>query len=104
MKNKVLFLSTYPLTPEEIRDGFYQRVLNIDSFFKEDKRTYLSVSLFKNFNKDILVIDSNLTFVKCNFFSNFFYIVKLFNNASLVYIQSLFNTLYPFLFIKFIYV
>lgn len=102
MKKSILFLSDYPLTPEQIRDGFFQRVLDIDDFFKDNNRIYLSVSLFSNFRKQSLVINSNLIFIKCNLFFNLLFIIKLFNNANLVYIQSLFNTLYTFIFIKLI--
>ena len=32
----ILFLSKYPVLDEEFRDGFYQRVENIDNFFHDD--------------------------------------------------------------------
>ncbi|WP_307878363.1 hypothetical protein [Acinetobacter seifertii] len=78
----ILFLSKYPQSPEEYRDGFFQRVENIDNFFKEDERIYLSVSLFKNFKAKIAEHGLR-TEVNCNFFLHFIYILKLFKKVHL---------------------
>ena len=69
----ILFLSKYPQTPEEFRDGFYQRVENIDRFFVDDQRTYLSVSFFKNLKKKVRK-DENREEIDCNLFLHFFMI------------------------------
>lgn len=98
----ILFLSKYPQSPEEYRDGFFQRVENIDNFFKEDERIYLSVSLFKNF-KPKIAKHGLRTEVNCNFFLHFIYILKLFKKSSFVYIQSIYNALNLILFIFFIH-
>ena len=89
----ILFLSKYPQTPEEFRDGFYQRVENIDRFFVDDQRTYLSVSFFKNLKKKVRK-DENREEIDCNLFLHFFMIFNLFRKSSLVYIQSIYNALY----------
>ncbi len=54
----ILFLSKYPHTKEEFRDGFFQRVVDIDSFFKNDERVYLNVQLFRNYSKTIVKEDN----------------------------------------------
>lgn len=97
----ILFLSKYPQTPEEFRDGFYQRVENIDRFFIDDERIYLSVSLLKNLRRKN-ISHGLRTEVHCNFFLHFFYILKVFRQCSFVYIQSIYNALNLILFILFI--
>ncbi|WP_445114566.1 glycosyl transferase family 1 [Acinetobacter sp. WZC-1] len=96
----ILFLSKYPQTPEQYRDGFFQRVENIDQFYLDDERVYLNASFFKNLRKN--VIENGLrTEITCNVFFHFFTIFKLFKSSSLVYIQSIYNALNLFLFIVF---
>lgn len=99
----ILFLSKYPCTKEEFRDGFFQRVVDIDTNFEHDERAYLSISLFRNISSKMG--DSSQTLRRsysCNLFLHFFFIIKLFRTAKLVYVQSLYNALYSFLFIKYI--
>ncbi|HHP7910483.1 glycosyl transferase family 1 [Acinetobacter baumannii] len=97
----ILFLSKYPQSPEEYRDGFFQRVENIDRYYLNKERVYLSTSLFKNFKKKI-VKHGLRTEVNCNVFLHFFYILMLFRKSAYVYIQSIYNTLNLILFIFFI--
>lgn len=94
----ILFLSKYPQTPEEYRDGFYQRVENVDRFFKDDKRVYLSVSLLKNFKRKS-VKNGLREEINCNLILHFFLILILFKKSSIVYIQSIYNALYTIGFI-----
>ena len=94
----ILFLSKYPVLDEEFRDGFYQRVENIDNFFHDDERTYLNISLFKNAKKQFKKVDKR-TELSCNFFLHFFTIFQLFKRSNIVYIQSIFNALNALLFI-----
>ena len=94
----ILFLSKYPVLDEEFRDGFYQRVENIDNFFRDDERTYLNISLFKNAKKQFKKVDKR-TELSCNFFLHFFTIFQLFKRSNIVYIQSIFNALNALLFI-----
>lgn len=96
----ILFLSKYPELDEEYRDGFYQRVENIDNFFSEDERIYLNVSLFKNLNFKSIQHNNRLQ-VSCNLFLHFFYILRAFKKSNLVYIQSIYNALNLILFIIF---
>ncbi|MEN8276051.1 glycosyl transferase family 1 [Acinetobacter seifertii] len=96
----ILFLSKYPELDEEYRDGFYQRVENIDNFFSEDERIYLNVSLFKNLNFKSIQHNNRLQ-VSCNLFLHFFYILRAFKKSNLVYIQSIYNALNLILFILF---
>ncbi|MDA3462107.1 glycosyl transferase family 1 [Acinetobacter nosocomialis] len=97
----ILFLSKYPQSPEEYRDGFFQRVENIDQYYLNEERVYLSTSLFRNFKKKVIKHGLR-TEVSCNFFLHFLYIFKLFKGCSLVYIQSIYNALNLILFINFI--
>ncbi|MFW2175822.1 glycosyl transferase family 1 [Acinetobacter guillouiae] len=94
----ILFLSKYPQAPQEYRDGFFQRVENIDHFYLDEERVYLSASFLKNFKKDV-VKNGLRTEIKCNVFLHFFIIFKLFKNSSLIYIQSIYNAMNLFLFI-----
>lgn len=94
----ILFLSKYPQTPEEFRDGFFQRIDSIDHFYANDERVYLDVSFFKNFRKNI-VNNQVRTQIECNFFSHFFFILGLFRKASFVYIQSIYNAITTIFFI-----
>ncbi|MDO7483953.1 glycosyl transferase family 1 [Acinetobacter baumannii] len=96
----ILFLSKYPELDEEYRDGFYQRVENIDNFFKEDERIYLNVSLFKNLNLKSTQYNNRLQ-VSCNLFLHFFYIFSTFKKSNFVYIQSVYNALNLIIFIIF---
>ena len=97
----ILFLSKYPHTKEEFRDGFFQRVVDIDSFFKNDERVYLNVQLFRNYSKTI-VKEDNKTEYNCNLIIHFLFILSIYKKSNLVYIQSLHNVLFNFLFIKWI--
>ena len=44
----ILFLSKFPQTELEYRDGFFQRVASIDQFYQKDERLYLDVSMLNN--------------------------------------------------------
>ncbi|MEQ1135663.1 glycosyl transferase family 1 [Acinetobacter seifertii] len=94
----ILFLSKYPQTPEEFRDGFYQRVENVDRFFIDDERIYLNISLLKNLKKKI-AINTLRQEVSCNLFVHFLFIIGLFRKSSFIYIQSIYNALYSIIFI-----
>lgn len=94
----ILFLSKYPELDEEFRDGFYQRVENIDNFFYDDERTYLNISFFKNRKKKLKQHDKR-TELSCNLFLHFFTIFYLFQKSNIVYIQSIYNALTALVFI-----
>ena len=67
----ILFLSEYPQTEEQKKDGFFQRVIGIDSFFLEEERIYLKVSPFHFFKMRKINVDAHLTSIYCNFFLSF---------------------------------
>lgn len=94
----ILFLSKYPETPQEYRDGFFQRVVSIDKFYSNDERVYLHTSLFRNWNKKKRV-NGLRTDISCNIILHFFTILDFFNRSSLVYIQSIYNAIYTVIFI-----
>lgn len=99
----ILFLSKYPETASEFRDGFFQRVVDIDGYFTDKHRIYLNISLLKNHKKYVIDEADNMRKIYyLNFFLHLFLIIRMFNNAEFVYIQSLHNTLYSFPFIKLI--
>ncbi|WP_312266703.1 hypothetical protein [Neisseria sp.] len=93
-----LFLAKYPQTEIELRDGYFQRIENIDYFFRKDKRIYLNVSITKNKKKTKRIVD-NRTEVSCNVFLHFFLILSIFKSSKIVYIHSIYNTLANIFFI-----
>lgn len=97
----ILFLSKYPQTEEEYRDGFFQRVVHIDSIFENRAKVYLVSSPYRYFKKTYLVNESEKRIiVKCNIFFHFALIMKLFSKSKVVYIHSMHNLLYLFMFLK----
>lgn len=97
----ILFLSKYPTTNEEFRDGFFQRVLNIDELFFNQEKVYLAVSPYRYFKKSYLVQKDNRIVIRCNLLLHIVLIIRFFSQANIIYIQSIHNILYSFLFIKF---
>jgi len=95
----ILFLSKYPEKDQEFQDGFYQRVMNIDSLFDETQKIYLDVKFFGNWKK-YHKVEHNRILLYCNVFLHFTIIISSFKNSKLVYIQSLYNLLYTFPFLK----
>ncbi|OCK52657.1 hypothetical protein BA768_11095 [Chryseobacterium sp. CBo1] len=96
----ILFLSKFPTTDEEFRDGFFQRVTHIDKLFCDCRKVYITASPYRNFRKFIAVQNNDRVIIKCNLFLHLNLIIKYFLKANLVYIQSIHNILYLFLFIK----
>ena len=73
----ILFLSKYPQTAVEFRDGFFQRVASIDEFYLRDERVYLNTSLLGNKTKKVTRTELR-TEISCNVFLHFFTILSLF--------------------------
>lgn len=96
----ILFLSKYPETPQEFRDGFFQRVVSIDKFYSYEKRVYLHTSLFRNWRKKVLV-DGLRTHISCNILLHFITVFILFKKSSFIYIQSIYNAIYTIFLILF---
>ncbi|ENV14908.1 MULTISPECIES: hypothetical protein [Acinetobacter] len=94
----ILFLSKFPQTEAEYRDGFFQRVASIDQFYQRDERIYLDISFFHNWKKEVSKSDLRME-VSCNILLHFFFILNCFNKCSFVYIQSIYNAIYTILFI-----
>ena len=97
----ILFLSKYPETKEDFREGFFQRVVHIDSLFEGKKKVYLTTSPYRYFRKTCLEKDGeNRVVIRCNLILHLALILSLFKNSKLIYIHSIHNLLYQFLFIK----
>lgn len=96
----MLFLSHYP-DEDSVKDGMSQRIVNIDSFFKSDNRTYLNISL-RRFPKVKTKTINQLTIIECNFFFHFFYISRIVRKADKVYIHSVLNVLNSLIFLLFV--
>lgn len=96
----ILFLSKYPETQQELQDGFYQRVVHIDSLFQTKERSYLDIRLFdywRIIKKDDR--EGRVT-IQCNLLVHLFIILRTFKKSELVYIQSIYNLLYTFPFFR----
>ncbi|MFC0428818.1 glycosyltransferase [Chryseobacterium scophthalmum] len=97
----ILFLSKYPQSREDLRDGAYQRVIHIDSIFKENRKVYITVSPYRYFRKTYLENNAEKRIVvRCNLIFHLGLILSLFKSSKLIYIHSIHNLLYQFLFIK----
>lgn len=88
MKN-IIFFSTYPVKNEQLADGYFARVKNIDDIFEVDHRTYLDLSLIKNFKYKHIQVNEKLTIIKANVFCHYTKILKILKTAPVFYIQSL---------------
>ena len=69
MKRKLLFLAPYP-DNRYPKDGMINRIISIDSFFKNETRTYLYVSSTKNIKK-YYKCEGNLEIFELNIFFHF---------------------------------
>lgn len=97
----ILFLSKYPQTQEDLRDGLFQRVVNIDSLFREEKKIYLTASPYRYFKKIYLTDNiENRIIIQCNLILHLGLILNLYKNSTTIYIHSIHNLLYQFIFFK----
>lgn len=99
MEIKLLFLAPYP-NEHNIKDGMISRVNAIDSFFKNDYRTYLHVSL-SQFKKSKHKIEGNVEAYELNIFYHFITIFKILNSAKIIYSHSIYMSLFVWPFIIF---
>jgi len=97
----VLFLGNYPIG-DAVKEGMSQRMLNIDSYYSNDNRVYLDISLFRNRSSSKNQIDDKLSIYHYNTFLHAFLIIKFFIAAQKIYIHSVYNVL-PSLFFIFIF-
>ena len=95
----LLFLSEYPHDPEKKREGYFQRVLHIDDHFRDQPRIYLHIHPWRFFRKSVRREDEFLKSYQLNLFLHFFLILKIFRGCGTVYIQTIYNLLYPLLFV-----
>ena len=86
---KILFLAPYP-NEENIKDGYIQRIKNIDNLFLNCKRCYLLISLKTNI-KDEEYNDNNVDVLKLNLFRNFKKIKNIISGYNKIYIHSIYR-------------
>jgi len=91
MKN-IIFFARYP-NNENLQDGFYVRVKNIDNIFINENRIYLCISILHNYHFNETK-KNNLIIVNANIFLHYFKIKKLFHKSNIFYIHSLHNFLW----------
>lgn len=87
MKRKLLFLAPYPDTRYP-KEGMFNRIISIDSHFKNEKRTYLYASLNRHFKK-FQKIEGNLEIIELNIFIHFFKIVNILFSSENIYSHSI---------------
>jgi hypothetical protein len=85
----ILFISPYPVVNEQLADGYFARIKNVDDIFEADNRIYLDLSLTKNFKYKYVKVNEKLTIIKANVFCHYFKILKVLKMAAVFYIQSL---------------
>lgn len=85
----ILFITTYP-NDENSKDGYVQRVKNIDNLFVDIHRIYIVISI-KPWIKDEEWERNNVTFYKLNLFRNFMKIKKIIQSVSHIYIHSIYR-------------
>lgn len=100
MKRKILFLAPYP-DDRYPKDGMITRILNIDHHFKDEKRTYLYVSLMRNF-KRYYRFDGNLEVFELNILLHLFEIISIMFSAENIYSHSIYQLKNIWFFIVFI--
>jgi|DewCreStandDraft_5_1066085.scaffolds.fasta_scaffold26724_1 hypothetical protein len=86
---KITFVGQYP-TQENIRDGFIQRIKDIDDLFSEVHRIYLDVRI-KDYFKPRRIEVGNVTIFKLNYFFHFFKIISVLFKSEIIYIHSVYN-------------
>lgn len=97
----LLFLANFPdeMTRHE---GMSQRIIAIDKLYRDENRVYLFVSHRLFFKKQTVRIDDHAIQYRCNVVVHFFFILKLFRQAELLYFHSIMNVLPALPFLRFI--
>jgi hypothetical protein len=85
----IIFFAPYPIAKEQLVDGYFARIKNIDDVFDADRRTYLYLSLIKNFKYKCIKVNETLTIIEANIFCHYFKILNILKRASVFYIHSL---------------
>ncbi len=95
--NNLLFLAPFP-TIHNIKDGMINRVDAIDNTVKQHERSYLDVSLRKNWKKNIRQ-EGKANIYNLNIIRHFFAVFKLLKQANIIYTHSIHGFTYLWLFI-----
>ena len=98
MANSMLFLAQYPNIKNE-KDGMVSRIKAMDSFFVDQNRTYLHISL-SQFKKGTYYQVGNVEVFELNIIWHFFRIIKILFRFDIIYSHSIYLSLFiwPFLF------
>jgi hypothetical protein len=89
MRKKLLFLAPFPNERYKM-DGMISRIKSIDSFFLNDCRTYLYVSVRKNL-RSYHKVSNNLEVYELNLFIHFFKIIKILFSSDIAYSHSIYQ-------------
>lgn len=87
----IVIVAPFP-TKENEKDGMIQRIAAIDLLMKDLPRTYLEISLRRNFLSHREIV-GNLTILRLNFFLHFPFWARLVRQARIVYVHSANNAL-----------
>ena len=92
-----MFVGEYP-NEENERDGMMQRIAAIDSIFESAPRLYLFISYRRN-RRRVARSLGQVRIERVSFFCHYRYIARLFEEASFVYVHSVWNAMriLPFL-------
>lgn len=88
MKSKILFLAPFPDERYKI-DGMISRIKTIDNHFVDENRSYLYVSVRKNFKRYHKIIDK-IEINELNLFVHFFRIIKILFSSQTIYSHSIY--------------
>lgn len=88
MKN-ITFIGQYP-TSENIRDGFMQRIKDIDNLFSDTPRIYLDIRI-KDYIKPQKIELDGVTILKLNYFLHFLSIIYILFKSEIIYIHSVYS-------------
>lgn len=89
---RIIFFSQFPFE-NNMQDGFYVRVKNIDNIFINENRIYLHISFRRHFKYEEYKISKNLIVINANIIFHYFKILKILNTSKIYYFQSLYNYL-----------
>lgn len=93
----ITIIGPYPTIDNEC-DGMVRRVKAIDDIIGDKERTYLTISFFKNIIPR-KIQNNNITVYYLNFFIHLFFIYFVCIKSKLLYVHSIYNSL----FINFVY-
>ncbi len=86
----ILFFAPYP-NAENIKDGFFQRIKNIDNEFLDYNRIYLKIFFRFGHNKEEIYKSEKLSTYKLHFFKSFSLIKNIIKENKIVYVHSILN-------------